>query len=235
MAISRVVLTALVSAGLAGTTLAATVDVNFFNITNNGNQGIAPQLKLAVSDVAGDPTSVDFVFRNLVGIASSIKEVYFDAGAAGSIFTSGLIQAQSGASFQWGSASPQELPGANNISPAFQTTLSLLTDSGNGGPSTGLDVATDSLTVRLSLASGKSYADIVAGLLTIPAGQAGSVRVGMHITSIGTVGGSDSYVSGGGGNAESVPLPPAAWAGLSSLAGLFGASVIRRRRNLATH
>lgn len=214
----------------AGTSLAASVDVGFFNITNNGNGDIASQLKLTVSDVAGDPASIDFLFKNVVGTASSIKEIYFDAGTVGTMFTSGSIQGQVGANFQWGSANPGELPGASTMIPPFHTTLALLTDSGNGGPSTGLDLASDSLTVRLKLAAGKTYSDVTAGLLSVAPGQTGSIRVGMHIISIGTVGGSDSYVSGGGGAPLAVPLPSAAWLGVTSMGGLFAFQKRRRLR-----
>ncbi len=215
---------ALAAVAVSSIASAASINLSFANITNNGNQNIGSQLKLTVSDVVGQPTKVDFTLKNSVGIASSIKEVYFDAGAIGTNFVSGLIQSQSGASFVWGSGSPGELPGGNNLTPAFETSMNLLADSGNGGPATGLDQAADSLVIRVTLAAGKSYNDIVNGLLANPA-QANSIRLGLHVISIGTAGGSDSYVS----NALTVPLPPAAWAGMSCLVAVIGAGVVRNR------
>lgn len=209
-----------ISAGAFG----GTTNLSFSNITGNAGQDIASQLKVSLSDVAGDATKVDVVFRNMVGVASSIKEVYFDAGPAGSIFSAGLIQSQTGASFVWGSGSPGNLPGGNSLTPAFETSLSLLAGSGNGGPTTGLDAASDSLTVRLTLASGKTYADVLNGVLA-DASASNSIRVGMHVTSIGASGKSDSYVS----NLLIVPLPPAAWAGLACLTGVIGAGLVRSR------
>ncbi len=202
----------------------APVDVSFVNISNNGNAGLSNQLKLTVSDVAGDSTKVDFLFKNLVGISSSIKEVYFDAGSIGSVFSGGAIHSQGGANFAWGSGSPGNLPGGNSLTPAFETTINLLADSGSGGPTTGLNQAADWLTVRLTLAGGKTFNDVVNGLLANPS-AAHSVRVGLHVISIGSTGGSDSYVS----NLTVIPLPPAAWTGLGCLVAVIGGGLIRSR------
>jgi len=204
---------------------AAFVDLSFSNITNNGNTDVGGQLKVTVSDVAGQSNKVDFLFKNFVGISSSIKEVYFDAGGSGSTFASGVIQSQTGANFVWGSGSPGNLPGGNSLTPAFETTLNLLADSGNGGPTTGINLASDSLVVRMTMAGGKTFSDVVDGLLAAP-NAVNSIRIGMHVISIGTVGGSDSYVS----NLLVVPLPPAAWGGLGCLATVIAAGVARSRR-----
>jgi len=223
MKIGTFAVTAFAVGSVASSAFAASTNLSFNRITSNGNVNVATQLKLTVSDVVGQSNKVDFLFKNFVGVESSIKEVYFDAGSAGSTFSSGIIQNQLGSNFVWGSGSPGSLPGGNALTPAFETTLNLLADSGNGGPSTGIDTSSDSLTVRMTLPSGKTYNDVVAGLLANPA-AANSIRVGLHVISIGTAGGSDSYVS-----MLIVPLPAAAWAGMSCLAAVIGAGVVRTR------
>src|SRR3989337_434902 len=61
----------------------------FFNITNNGNPDVASQLSVDVWDKAQadanfgitlNAGNILFVFKNAVGIASSITDIYFDDG-----------------------------------------------------------------------------------------------------------------------------------------------------------
>ncbi len=218
MRVERILVAGL-AAALASAAGAASVDVSFFNVTNTASPNIAGQLKLTVADVAGQPNKVDFILKNFATVASSIQEFYFDTGGINNIFASGAIQAQNGSSFTFGSANPGSLPGGNTLTPAFETTPGLLGDAGSGGPTAGLDAVADSLTVRLTLAAGKTFNDVLLGLASNPS-AAGSIRVGLHVISIGG-GGSDSFAT------VVVPLPSAALAGMSGMA-MVG--FVRRRR-----
>lgn len=214
------VLFVFVVAGMATTTAAAdTTEISFFNITNNGNTDLSSQLRCFVSSVAGNDHQADFTFRNLVGVQSSVKEVYFDDGT----LLAGHILIQQGTNFTWGGASPGDLPGGDSINPKFDVTQGFLADAGNGGPNTGINQFTDFLTVRFDLKDNQTYADVINALLKDP-NLEGSLRLGLHVISIGSTGGSDSYVS------TMVPLPPAAYAGIGTLSLLAGARYIRRRR-----
>jgi len=203
---------------------ASSVDVSFSNITKSAASNLTSQLKMTVSDVAGEPSKVDFTFRNLVGLSSSIKDIYFDAGAPGGFFVGGKVFTQSGSDFKWGAGGAAEMPGSNKLSPAFSSTLNLGASAGSGDASLGLDQVADTLVLRMSLADGKSFNDIINALITSPL-KAGAVRVGLNVASIGPGGDNDSYVS----NLLVVPLPPAAWGGLGCLAAVIGAGVLRSR------
>src|SRR5262249_16044196 len=118
----------------AGAASASSVDVSFFRVTPaNSPLNPASQLHCTVSDVAGHPNQVTMHFCNNVGISSSIMEIYFDDRSPLSLLSIAGMS-QSGASFATGSASPGNLPGGANLSPAFSAVSSFSADAGNGGP-----------------------------------------------------------------------------------------------------
>jgi len=205
-------------AALAATASGESVSLSFQNITNNGNEDLSGQLSVLVTSVTGDDTLADFVFTNGVGIRSSISTIYFDNGPTGTVLASGGIEDQIGTSFSWGSASPPDLPGGNSIDPRFDVTPGLLADA-KGHPSKGIDTSADSLTIRMALRAGTGFADVLSAI------QNSSLRIGMHIRSIGVAEGSDSYVS----NPPPVVIPMPVGAGLASI-GLLGVAAARRRR-----
>ncbi len=214
---------AMTAAAWASTAPAAFVDVSFRNITKGTTAPVEQQLRMTVSDVPGQPNKVDFTFRNLVGTTSSIKEVFFDAGAPGGLLVGGSIFGQKGSSFTWGPGGAEDLPGGNALSPAFVSTVGMRIHAGSAGPASGLDQVSDSLVVRMTIADDHDFNDIVNALTDVPL-KAGIIRVGLNVESIGGTSQSDAFVSN-----FVVPLPPAAWGGLSGLALVIGAGVVRSR------
>jgi hypothetical protein len=200
---------------VAGAASASSIDLSFSRVEpHNAAVNPASQFHCTISDVAGHSDQVTFSFSNAVGIASSIMEIYFDDRGSNLLNIANLTQ--QGASFASGS-SPGNLPGGQNLGPAFNSDFSV--DAGSGGPTEGLNAAADYLTLKFDLPSGKTYSSVVSAI------QTGALRVGMHVISIGTGGQSDSFVDGPG----VVPLPPAAMTGGVLLAGLAGAAGVRRR------
>ena len=176
-------------------TSASATQFTFTNITNNGNTDISGQLTVDVTagTVAG---TVDFLFKNNVGIASSVAEIYFDDGTLLGISS---VTNGTGTNFTGGSANPGDLPGGNTLATPFVTTAGFLAES-SGANANGINAATESVTITFTLINGKTFADTIAAL------EGGvDLRIGLHVRSIGTTGGSDSYVNNPGGGDPSVP------------------------------
>jgi len=191
----------------------ADVTLNFFRVEpHNSSQNPAGQFSCVVSDFA--PGIVSFKYTNNVGIASSISEVYYDDGPFLGIAS--LVQV--GCAFTGGGANPGNLPGGNNLTPAFNATQQFSADA-QGNPALGIDTATDSLEMRFNLINNKSFADVLTAL------QNGDLRIGFHVRAIGTQGSSDAFVN----YPTVVPLPSAAWLGATGL-GLIGVTSLGRRR-----
>lgn len=210
---------------VASSALADSVNVSFDRFTSNASENVEAQFNVEVKTVSGSSmlgglSFVDFIFTNTAVISSSISEVYFDNGVVSSLFTSGAIESQVGTSFVFGSANPGELPSGNTLTPAFETTLAFLADA-QGNPSLGVDTPTDALTLRFALVSLKSFSDVASAL------DDGSLRIGLHVRSIGANGQSDSFVNGG--PPPIVPLPGPGAMGAAGLLTVFGA---RRRRRV---
>lgn len=189
---------------------------NFYRISTDCLEDVGGQLSVEVNDASSG--KVDFLFRNDVGIASSITDVYFDDGTLLGIAE---ITASAGVSFAQG-ASPGNLSGGNNISPAFVTTAGFSADSDPPVEHNGVDALAEWLTIQFTLIDGKTYAQTLAAIAD------GSLRIGLHVQAIGECLDSDSYV-----NRTVVPLPAAAWMGLALLGSVGGASYLRKRRRLA--
>lgn len=192
-------------AALGAPALAAPINVSFTRITSNASVNVENQFNLVISDATA--TQVVFLFTNNVGVASSISEIYFDTS---NVFTGTAVLTQVGTSFAAGPASPGNLPGGNTASPPFVANQVYSADA-QGNPSVGINTATDSLTMTFTLASGTTYADLLAAL------QSGAFRVGFHVRSIAGSN-SDSFVN-------VVPTP-----GCAALMTLGGLAALRRRR-----
>lgn len=196
------------------------VSYGFGAITSNGSSAFASsfnsQLTVTVSNENtgnGVPgaNQVDFIFRNAVGLASSITDVYFDDGTLlgiASIFESaGVDYAQN--------ASPGNLPGGAGI--GFVTTVGFSADSQPPTLANGVSAAGESLTIRFNLIAGQTIAHVLAAL------NGGSdLRIGIHVQGQGQE--SNSYVT-----TTLIPLPMGAWAGAAGLAGLGAMGWLRRR------
>lgn len=212
----------LAALAMTGAASASTVNISFVRVEpHNALQNPANQFNCAVSDVVGQPTQVTFTFTNTVSPNyCSISEVYYDDRNPLQLLTLHTPLTQQGCSFTGGGANPGNLPGGSNLSPPFQSVMQFSADA-VGNPALGIDAATDYLTMKFDLQPGATFQTVVNAL------NSGSLRLGLHVRSIGN-GASDAFVSGGGGGNTSVaPVPAAASMGL---AGLAGVAVIRRRR-----
>lgn len=204
---------------MSATAMAAPVDIGFARVTPaNAPQNPAAQFKAVLSEVSSN--TVRFRFTNTAVIYCSISEIYYDSRNSAPLSSLMTPLNQFGASFIGGGAVPGNLPGGNNLSPAFNATAVFSADA-QGNPANGLDTAADWLEMDFILAAGKTFNSVVDAI------NNGDLRLGLHVRSIGTSGQSDAFVNGNPPPSNVVPLPPAVWAGL---AGLAGVAVIRRRR-----
>lgn len=195
----------LVALPLLISAFAANADVySFTKITSNNVEDLSGQLSVDVTDAGGG--LVSFNFLNNVGIASSVTDIYFDNGS-GTYISLLSLGTQTGVNFGLG-ATPSNLPGGNPVS----FTSDFGADSNSPISPNGINSSTDSLQL---LGTG-TFSYIISGL------SSGDFRIGLHVQSIGALGGSDSYVT----TPSAVPVPTSAWLLVSGLA-IFG--VMRRR------
>jgi hypothetical protein len=164
------------------------------------------QLSMQVSPGPG-ANQVQFTFSNSGPAAMSITDVYFDDGTLLGIAT---IVNGPGVDFSQG-ASPGDLPGGNNLSPAFVTSAGFSADSNPPAQPNGANPG-EWLTIIFNLLPGVTFADTIEAL----APQSGALRVGIHVQGFAT-GGSESFVH--------VPAPAS---GLMVLGA--GLAATRRRR-----
>ena len=167
---------------------------DFSRITDNVNTDVGSQLSV---DVLGRTDGrVEFAFRNQGLVASSITDIYFDDGTLLGISN---IAFGPGVSFN-APATPENLPGANNASPAFVTTAGFSADSNSPVEANGVNPG-EFVSIIFNLIDGKTWSDTIAAL------NDGSLRIGLHVQAIGgDTGGSDSYVNNPG-TGVAVPEP----------------------------
>lgn len=204
-------------AALLANPAAADITYGFTHVTTNGGAPFASSFsgQFSVNLSSFSATQVDFKFENNVGLPSSITDVYFDDGALLGIAS---VFGSAGVSFNQ-NATPPNLPGGNNLSPAFQTTAGFSADSNPPVSSNGVNASGEWVTIRFNLQSGKNFSDVVSDLAS------GALRVGIHVQSQ-TGGQSNSYVL--------IPLPTTAYLGGAGLAGVMAFGWIRRRRLAAS-
>ena len=204
------------SALVFATAPAKAATLSFFCITNNnaGDCAIgASQLTVNVSDAGGG--QMLFHFKNMAGgSASSITDVYFDDG---SLLALASVTNGPGVSFSQ-YASPPNLPGANLISPAFETTAGFLADSNPPVQPNGVNPG-EWLKIYFSLQSGGTFNDVINEL------GDGRLRIGIHVQGFSS-GGSESFVN----VPATVPVPAAVWLFGS---GLVSLTVIGRRKKIS--
>ena len=226
------------SLGLAAITIfavsanAAPITVNFERITNNNVEDVASQLQTNIYG-QGDAFStygltigVDqalFTWTNTAVINSNITEVFIDDGTIvgqsavyDSLALTGVGYTEfNGDTVDGTTTNPGNLPGGSSISPAFVATSAYSADVANGNPIKGINSADDTLGIVYDMLLGIDMASVQTAL------NDGTLRIGMHVRSIGTAGGSDSFV-----NVTTVPEPSS----LALLAlGIIGVGFGRRR------
>jgi hypothetical protein len=199
---------ALVLAGmlLSGIASANSITFDFYMLTDNGNGvDLNGQLKGTVWDatqanVNGDFSGVSlssdqvlFTFTNNIGIVSNVAEIYFDDGGTffgtpiSSIHNSQDLVLFGNTTFQDVKIVPPDLPGGNSIIPNFDATLAVDADLQGRDKGSGLDASGETVGIAITLLTG--WDAIEPGLVN------GDLLIGMHVRSIGDVGGSDSYIT----------------------------------------
>lgn len=167
-----------------------------------------------VAPVNVGPAKVLFVFRNNVGLASSISEIYFADGTL--LSQHGIHNSLSGYTAYTAGASPGNLPNGSSV--GFYATTAFSADA-VGNPSKGINASNDLAGLSYTLQSGQTYSDTIASLAD------GRLRIGLHLRAIGQF--SESFVNGGNGRVPE-PASLAVW-GLGIL-GLTVGEWNRRRK-----
>lgn len=184
----------------------------FYAITNNNAGAVVDgeaNLSVEVIDLGG--SQVRFKFTN--NSTSSITDIYFDDGTLLGIAS--ITDSGSGVDFSQG-ASPPDLPGGNSISPAFTTTAGFLADSNAPVSANGVG-AGEWVAIDFNLISGQDYGDVLAALALPNSGGTGDLRIGIHVQSFPSGGGSEAFIN------NPTPVPePEAYAMLLAGLGLVG-------------
>ncbi len=194
------------------------IGLNFSNISFNGNTDIAGQLSAQVLDQNQALTDfsenisnneVLFTFSNNVGTESNLSEIYFDDGT---IFSQTRIINSLGGftNFTDGGhngINPGNLPAHNNIDPIFEATADFGADT-QGNKKNGVNESGDIVGIVIQLQNGLNFNDLHQSLYD------GTLRLGLHVRSIGSSGFSDSFVNIAAmvpDTISAVPLPAAGW------------------------
>lgn len=207
-----------------GAAQASSTTLGYSNITNTTSFNGSP-LSTVVDQGVGNAVTFKFLNGATGPGQGSITDIYFSDNFltplstlfATNVSASQITDSGAGVDFSWG-ASPTQLPGSNNASPPFNTTLALTADSNMPVGPNGVNSASEWLMISLNLLSGRTFADVLDALTS------GALRIGLHVQQIGS--GSDSFVSN---PVSAVPVPAALPLFGSALAGL---ALLRYRRRL---
>ena len=216
--------------------MASPISLGFERITGNNVENIASQLQAQVFNstdaqsflnqtIASD--QILFTFANSAQIASNIAAVYFDDSSLFASQTS-ILNSLSGftqfSAISWtkpnGDIKNVVLPGGNASPYHFEPTPLFGAHTDPGSPSLGVNTGTDLLGIVIQFKPSTLFNDVIAALMN------DSLRIGLHVRSIGSNGESDSFVNNtllpGNGGVTAVPLPTTVWLFLSGLIGVLG-------------
>ena len=205
-------------------------------------------LQVVVTDEGVGANQVKFTFLNNAPTALSaiITDIYFQDGTL--LGVANIVNDQEGKAYLTRYAGGEVvdpngkkpyLPGGNSITPAFSPVVSAHfyefdpLGNVNGGINNG-----ESLEIVFNLLSGMTFGHVVNALNTPPPSTdvRPSLRIGMHVQSIGNGDLSGSYINVPPGGTPppppppppAVPLPATVWAGLALMGGI-GAKRLRRK------
>lgn len=216
----------------SGRAEAASYTFSYCFDNNSGMCGtIAAQMTVDVTNAGtiNGAQYADFKFINAVTAtsASSVTDIYFDAGGFLKNLSVHNQTTDTGVNFKAGAAKPWDPPGGNNANPVFE--VSSRAGARDPQPDNALNSADDYLTLRLQLASGKTFDDIINALDLGPDSGAG-IRIAAHVQAIGSNEQSDTFICCGGGG---TPTPEPGSLALFGLAALGAAYRVRRRSGTA--
>lgn len=219
----------------ANTAQAQMLGLSFQRITSNATLNIENQLVTQVFDQNGAMENFNadinnnealFTFTNDVdaGTSANIGEIYFDDGtifSQTSILNSldGYTKYTNGGK---NGINPGNLPSGDNLNPAFQATADFGADT-QGNPNNGVNASNDIVGIVIQLQSGLGFTDLKEALID------GTLRLGLHVRSIGGSGLSDSFVNNALEIAPIDPVPIPAAALLFGPALLLLSNVTRRK------
>ena len=154
----------------------------------------------SVHGIAIGEHDVLFTFRNNVGDASSISEIYFDNRGAAPLIPPPTVHNSIGGytEFQGGGAKPGDLPGGENLSKPFLATASLSADA-QGNPDRGVDTSDDIVGIQFATDQNVGFEGVHEALFN------GDLRVGFHVRAIGNE--SDSFVNSPAPEPAEIPVP----------------------------
>jgi len=180
-----ILLAALLSLAFTTHLDATPLTLGFNCITNNDDYNADVGEGQLLVDILDGGSEVTFVFRNTGPEPATIAEIYF----GGSPLFSGItdITGDPGVVFVTG-AHPSNLPGGNTIAPAFEIIPGLAVEAQNPAPANGVNPY-EQVELLLSLSTGKTWQNVVEGITS------GSFRIGLHVISMSTSGGSEAFVN----------------------------------------
>lgn len=219
------------SASLVLAAAASAQTYTFLNITNNNVVDAAAgeaQLRMTVSDAGSSQVNFRFFWEGTIPM--SITQIYFDDenGAPGILDTIADLNPDNVAGVDFGLGNgPPVLPGGNAVD--FQTSSGLQVGANPPPSQSGVNAAfpTEYLDIVVNLLGTNTFADVINALNQgfVDSDNRG-LRVGLHVQAF-EGGGSEAFVN------NIIPLPPAAWMGLTTLGGAAWIGAVRRRRNSA--
>jgi hypothetical protein len=195
---------------------------DFYCITNNDPlNAIVGEEQLSV-DVANGGNEVTFIFNNVGLTDCAVMDVYFDDGTLLNMI--GLIDNDDGVGgdpevdfSQY--ADPPDLPGGDSIFPQFETTVGFSADADTPRPTFWAVSPGEQLGVVFSLRQISDNPPVYGTVHdVIDELNDGTLRIGIHLQSIGSGNGSEAYVN-------NIPEPTT-----MCLLGLGGLALLKRRK-----